>query len=230
MTKRLVFLFTFLFASSSLWAQIDGEDFVLSAKIDEESGILIDDYNISEDKRRWTISYLANPNTKELADIATFEFIFAQKREFAWIEYSLSRTSGTFRELAAYNPNWGLSQTQQRDLQETSDSVLTLGIGLSFRSAYIQHILSGDWFEIIGASLTYHQFDEAFQEFTFTGPGIKADLGIQKRTSESYFWGVRGSYHLASLRRSAEQEGEASEARSLLLHWVSVGFDVGIYY
>ena len=231
----LIIFFPFLL--STVNAQYVGDRFaettsegdeLLTRERDEDTGILREAYNIQNDEGRYSFLYHLNSDLKDFADISTFEFIYGQKRSFGWLEFSIAKTSGKFEELTENNPSLGgISQ----ELLEESAGVFVIGAGLSFRTKYARHLVAMDTiYETISAQLTYNQFDEKFRGETFSGPGIKADFGIHKRTSEAFHFGVRMSYNLAHVKKAQEFEGQSSAGRSLLLTWLSLRLDLTFYY
>lgn len=205
----------------------DGDE-LLTRERDGDTGLLREAYNIKSDSGRYSFLYHFNADVKDVADISTFEFIYGQKRSFGWLEFSIAKISGEFQELTENNASLG--GTSQEFLEESA-GVLVIGAGLSYRTKYVRHLIAMDTiYETISAQLTYNQFDENFRGETFSGPGIKADFGIHKRTSEAFHFGVRMSYNLAHVKKAQEFEGHSSTARSLLLTWLSLGLDLTFYY
>ncbi|TNF01321.1 MAG: hypothetical protein EP326_04640 [Deltaproteobacteria bacterium] len=206
----------------------EDNDELLTRERDEDTGLLREAYNIKQDSGRYSFLYHINADLKNAVDISTFEFIYGQKRDFGWLEFSIAKISGEFQELTENNAALG---GESQDLQEESDGVLVLGVGLGWRTKYVRHLVAMDTlYETISAQVTYNQFDENFRGESFSGPGIKADFGIHKRTSEAFHFGVRMSYNLAHVKKAQEFEGHSSPARSLLLTWLSLGLDLTFYY
>lgn len=237
MINKFILLSLLLLFYSSADAQYLGEKFdddssdnseLSTRQRDSETGLLREVYNVKADKGKYSFLFHVNSDLKDIADISTFEFIYGFKRDFGWIDFSIAKTSGEFQELTENNPSLGaLSQ----ELMEERGGVLTLGLGVGFRTNYVRHLIAMDTlYETVAASLTYNQFDETFRGEKFSGPGIKADFGIHKRTSESFHFGAKMSYNLAHVKKAQEFEGQNSAARSLLLTWLSLGLDLTFYY
>ncbi|MCO4793309.1 MAG: hypothetical protein KC493_06350 [Bacteriovoracaceae bacterium] len=233
-----IFLALFFFLSINIsYAQYVGERFeetsedndeLLTRERDAATGLLREAYNIKNDQSKYSFLYHFNSDVKDIASISTFEFIYGTKRDFGWLDFSIAKISGEFQELTENNPSLG--STSQEFLEESA-GLLVLGVGLGFRTKYIRHLVAIDTlYETIAASLTYNQFDENFRSEKFAGPGIKADFGIHKRTSEAFHFGWKMSYNLAHVKKAKEFDTEGSAGRSLLLTWLSFGLDLTFYY
>jgi hypothetical protein len=85
-------------------------------------------------------------------------------------------------------------------------------------------------FTTTSAGIGYYSFDENFTGQSYGGPGLKTDFGLHRRSSRSVHYGVRMSYHLASVKRAEEVEGETSSQRALTLSWLTFGFDLSFYF
>ena len=84
--------------------------------------------------------------------------------------------------------------------------------------------------ELVAAHLIYHQFEEQTTAFSFSGFGVRADFGLNYRTSENFHVGTRMSYHLAPVSREENFTLEPRDDRSLTLSWLDFAFDFTFYY
>lgn len=195
---------------------------------DVGTGLFLDDYNTDKDRNRTSFLYHLNNDATDLTGIQTLEFIYAYRFELAWVEFFALRTSGRFEEMTDNNPGDGGGSVQ---LRETDESVLAFGASLSYRGTWIQDLVNSDkMFTTTSAGLGWYNMTENFRVKSYSGPGLKADFGLHRRSSSSIHYGVKMSYHLAHVERSAEFEGETSSQRSLVLSWLSFGFDLSFYF
>lgn len=197
--------------------------------VDENMGVILGDYHTKNDSSRMSFLYHVNADLKSMFEIRSFEFIYAKKYESFWWESSISLNSGKFSEISENN-EVALGVTTD-DILDGSGSTLSIATGVSYRTTLIQEMLkTGDYFETISALASYNMFSETQYSSSFSGLGMKADLGIHKRLAANYHLGFRASYFLASVKRASEEEGETAGDRSLMLHWVSLGADLTFYF
>jgi hypothetical protein len=230
-TTFLIFFSTNLYADylEDIFSEIEDENAqVLSATRDPVTGISTGTYDLKDDTGRYSVIYHFNSDLLEFTTISSFEFIYGIKKGFGWLDFSVSKSSARFDQVTNNNSALGASSL---DLEESSLGILTLGLGLSYRTNYIRHIFrSNTLYETVGASITYNQVDDSFRSETFSGEGLKADFGIHSRASESFHIGGKMSYNLIHTKKPLEFEGESSSSRSLLLSWVSFGIDFTFYF
>lgn len=195
---------------------------------DVETGLFLDDYNTSRDKNRTSFLYHLNNDLTDLTSIQTLEFIYAHRFELAWVEFFAFRTVGLFREITDNNPADGADSV---DLQETEDSILAFGASLSYRSNWIQELVNSDkMFTTTAAGIGWYNYTNNTRVKSFSGPGLKTDFGLHRRSSSNFHYGLKMSYHLAHVERQAEFEGETSSQRSQVLSWLTFGFDLSFYF
>jgi hypothetical protein len=201
---------------------------VVSASRDAETGISKGVYNLENDIGRYSFLYHFNSDLLSFSTVSSLEFIYGIKKGFGWLDFTISKSSTRFDEVTENNPALG---TSTEELEQNSLGILTLGIGLSYKTNYIRHLFrSSKLYETVGAFITYNQVDDSVRSESFSGEGIKVDLGIHNRTSESFHIGGKMSYNLIHVKKSIEFEGESSSSRSMLLSWVSFGLDFTFYF
>lgn len=201
---------------------------VLQGLRDDRTGVLKERYDTNNDVGKYSFLYHFNSDLLDFATVSSFEFIFGIKKDFGWIDFSVTKSSARFEEVTENNPAVGAAT---QELLEDSLGLLTVGVGLSHRTHYIRHLFHNDTlYETVGAFLTYNQVDDSLRSLTFKGGGFKADFGVHKRTSESFHIGGKMSYNLMHVKKAQEFEGESSSSRSLLLSWVTFGLDFTFYY
>lgn len=197
-------------------------------KRDFDTGLYMEDYNTYNDQNRVSFLYHLNNDLTALTNLQTVEFNWAHRYELAWVEFFFLRTQAKFEELTENNPNEGGSSS---DLQQSDDSLIAGGASISYRGNWIGEFFNSDKvFSTTAAGIGWYRLSEAFRGKTYSGPGLKCDFGVHRRTSRNLHYGMKMSYHLAHVKRAAEFEGEVSSARSQLLSWLSFGFDLSFYF
>lgn len=206
-----------------------GGDQTLSIpQIDEEVGIQLDNYTTDQDSTKASIGYMFSSNLRDAGGLSSFEFTYSQKFKKIWLEGYIGQTSAKTKRLTDYNSKVAAPTTE---LLEESSDVTQFGFGAMYRTTYIQNIIpNARFFETISAMATYNQFEDVISEQSFSGFGVKADLGVHRRLSPAWHIGGKLSYNLATVKREAEFEEEKPNDRSLLLRWISVGVELSLYF
>lgn len=205
------------------------EQEILNLGRDQNTGLLLGDYSLTQDKSRLVLGYQFNSDLKDATDISTFEIEYSHRFELAWLDFVFARTSATFKEISTYKPS-ALNSASLDILEESSD-ILFLGAGLSTRTRYFGDTFNlNGWFETIGAQVGYAKFSENFTGLSFNGPALRASASFYKRMSRNFHFGVKMSYNLASTKREAQTEIESSPPRHLTLQWTTVGLELGYYF
>ncbi len=197
-------------------------------KRDPNSGIYLSEYSTFKDKNRISFLYHLNNDFTALTNLQTIEMNWARRFDLAWVEFFFFRTQAMFEELTENNSSEGPLSS---DLLQSDDTVLAGGASLSFRGNWIGEFLDSDKvFTSTSAGIGWYRFTENFRNRIYSGPGLKCDFGIHRRSSQTIHYGVKMSYHLSHTKRAAEFEGEGSSARSQVLSWLSMGFDLSFYF
>ncbi|MDC1174537.1 hypothetical protein OAT67_04050 [Bacteriovoracaceae bacterium] len=195
---------------------------------DLDTGIEMSDYNTSSDQNRASLLYHINHDASSITGVTTFEFNYAHRFEEYWLELTAAKTTAKFNEITKRNTEYSIYGDE---LSEQSEDLTTIGAGFGLRNNWIQNLIpSPKIFSTTTAFLTYNQFKENFLSQSFSGPGLKADFGIHRRSSDSMHYGGKMSYNLAQVKRKASFDGETSSSRSLLLSWLSFAFDISFYF
>jgi hypothetical protein len=215
--------------SPSIFGRVFGGNETLTIpQIDEEIGVQLDTYSTEQDTAKGSFGLMMSSNLKDAAGLTTFEFTYSQKYKKVWLEGYISQTSAKTKRLTDYNSNIA---TPTSDLLEESSDITQFGFGAMYRTTYIQNIIpSSRFFETTSALATYNQFEDVVSEQSYSGFGVKADLGLHYRLSPQWHIGGKFSYNLSTVKREAEFEEEKPNDRSLLLRWVSVGAELSIYF
>lgn len=195
---------------------------------DLEAGVSLDSYTTRSDSSRISLLYNLNTNPMEAMDVSGLEFQYARKLDRAWWEFYGAQSSATFSAVADDNSQFpGFSNEEVADQSLTT---ITLGTGLSYRTSLIQTLFSSDnLFETMGAFINYNKTSTDLGE-SYSGPGMKADLGLHFRSSNSFHWGARFNYNLAHVKRAQNNDTETTSSRSLLLQWTSFAVDLSFYF
>lgn len=234
-------LLTLLFFVTSIQAQTPGaltandiaeiESLKSEANIkrrDLDTGIEMEDYNTSKDNSRFSLLYHLNHDAASITGVSSIEVNYAHRFENIWLELTAAKTTAKFGEITKKANEYTAFGD---DLMTQSEDLTTVGAGIGLRNTWIQNLIpSPKVFSTTAAFLTYNQFTENFLSKTFSGPGLKADFGIHKRSSDSMHYGMRMSYNLAQVTREKEFETENSASRSLLLSWLTFAFDISFYF
>ena len=200
----------------------------LSAERDESTGMRLDSFDTNADQTKIGFGYQTNADLRDATAISTFEFHYAKKMDWYWLEFHFARTTATTREVLTFNANAGAVSDEL--LNETS-SINEFGFGFSTRTKYTQMVYnSPSIFEIVTATLNYVNLSEPFFDDSYSGLGIKADYAITWRMDASYHVGLKGSYHLASVKRDRINDTERSFQRSQVIDWFAFGIDMTFYY
>ena len=188
---------------------------------DDTTGIYYGEYHTSEDTSYGSLLVHINSSLKNSLNVSTFEFIYGRPREVGRVEYSMSRTVATFGEIG------DLTSIDEQSKNE----ILTFGIGYGYKLRMVGHLFNSDIiFDTTTASLTYNVLSQKENGKTYGGIGLKADYGIHFRQTKYMHYGFKFAYHIASLRRGVDYEGETSALRSLTVSWTTFGFDVTFYF
>jgi hypothetical protein len=192
------------------------------------TGLYTDNIYTVGDTSRTSLLYHFNHDLASSFDINGFEFIYAYNKESTWYEFSVMRSNVRFGDVAQNNTFLGADSD---DLQNSNDNILNINLGLSYRGSWVQNLIKSDRiFTTTAASIGYYILNENFLGQSFSGPGLKTDFGLHRRTGPKMHWGAKMSYHLAPVKRSANFEGESSVNRSLLLSWLTFGVDLSFYW
>lgn len=206
----------------------NGDEALSIPQIDEEIGIQLDAYTTDKDTTKASLGYMMSSNLRDAASLSTLELTYSYKFKKVWLEGYLGQTSAKTKRFTDYNSSVG---TPTADLLEENSDITQFGFGAMYRTTYIQNLIPSDrFFETISAMATYNQFNDVISEQSYSGFGVKADLGIHRRLSPAWHIGGKLSYNLSTVKREAEFEEEKPNDRSLLLRWVSVGVELSLYF
>lgn len=203
-------------------------DGVVLKRRNVETGVFLKDYNTDEDVNKLSFLYHINSDPTAPTDIQSLEAIYAYRLKNIWVELFGFQTTGKFKDLTA---NSGYEGGTSEDLINSDDTVTAFGVSLAYRDNWISNLLGTEKvFTTTSAGIGWYSYNQTLRELTYSGPGLKADFGIHRRSSKTFHYGVKMSYHLASTKRASEEEGESSASRAHTLSWLTFGLDISFYF
>jgi hypothetical protein len=202
----------------------DLEDSSTLSYRNEATGVIRDDFSVAFDKQRLNFLYHINNDLASLTDIQTLEANYSYKLESVWLELFVMRVSALYSEVF---DTTAISLEQG----QSSDAIQAFGAGISYQGNWIQDFLDSQRiFTTTSVALGYYTYDNALTVQSYTGFGLKTDIGLHVRQSPKFHYGVKMSYNLAPMTRAAEFDGEPSSARSLTASWLSLALDIAFYF
>lgn len=190
---------------------------------DKTTGLLKEDSILDKDRNRLSLVYHFNKDFSSLAGIQNIEGIFAKKISSYWVELFAFQLSAKHSEIFASGTSL--------DQGDSDDSIFAFGASVSYRGDWVQDFLgSNNLYSMTSAGIGYYNYTNNFTEDSYKGVGLKCDFGMHYRTSATFHYGMKMTYHLAPMTRAAEFEGEPSSARSVTASWLSLGFDLSLYF
>ncbi len=195
---------------------------------DSDSG-LSSFYNLQDDSWKLSFAYHVNSHPATFSDLAAFDFALAAKMwPRTWLVGYLETAKIKFRAMSEFNQYRALNTWE---LENTYDTTILFGLGLSYETSYIQDFLGYEkMFETITASASYIRIHESYMNENYTGPGIRADYGVHYRFSKAMHLGAKFSYNLFSTKRPEAYLDEAQPPRHLSISWTSFALDFSIYF
>ncbi|MBI2520559.1 MAG: hypothetical protein HYV97_09075 [Bdellovibrio sp.] len=195
---------------------------------DSDSG-LSSTYHLKDDTWKLSFGYHVNSHPMTFSDMAGLDFALAAKMwPRTWLVGYLETAKIKFRAMSEFNQYRSLNTWE---LENTYETAILFGLGLSYETSYIQDFLNYEkMFETITASASYLRFHESYMNENYSGPGIRADYGVHYRFSKAMHFGLKFSYNLFSTKRPEEYVDEPQPLRHLSISWTSVAFDFSIYF
>lgn len=211
------------------------EDEALIPGKNYDLGIIESNYYTEKDSFRINVMALFNPNFRKITSVRSLEIMAGKNLDWFWLEGFFSSTSADFSEIMSNRtsadatvPN---SEANFFRSEETSEDLVTLGVGMGHRFRWFQRVLGArDVFEHVASYLTYHSLTEAGRNLTYKGPGFRSDFGLHKRISPTFHVGVNLSYNLGIVEREKLIETENRRDRTFVLSWISFGGDLAFYF
>ncbi|MFZ8933602.1 MAG: hypothetical protein ACO2ZP_06875 [Bacteriovoracaceae bacterium] len=224
--------------SDSLDADYENQSFFINevpsdnveiSERNQNTGLVIKDFDTGKDNHRYGIQVLTTANILDASKLMGFEFTYGNKMDIGgWAEFLISKITAEFSQLAQTHS--GLASSSD-ELDQTSEDLLQVGLGLGYRSTIIQNFIDSRYFfETTTVYATYNTLDENFTGQSYKGAGLRVEYGLHRRLSIGQHMGLKLSYNLSSVKRPALREGESGEDRSLVLRWIGVSVDFALYF
>ncbi len=200
----------------------------------DDSGFGQTNYFTGEDNNRISFNYQFGTRPNKAFSHIQGDLLFGSRFEQFWLEGVLSYIRTTFEHISE---NRSLEETgtnsensfPRADAQTETLYVIGLGPGYRF-PVPLEYFRERDFFHHISTFLTYNRLQEDLRKKTYVGPGLRTSLSFHKRMGPGYHIGLGFSYNLASVKRSAVEEEEASTNRKLTLSWYTYGINLGFYF
>ncbi|HAZ14374.1 MAG: hypothetical protein A2X86_19290 [Bdellovibrionales bacterium GWA2_49_15] len=195
---------------------------------DSDSG-LSSSYNLKDDNWKLAFAYHVNSHPLTFSDVAGLDFAIGAKMwPRTWLIGYMETAKIRFKAMSEYN-QWRDLNTSE--LENTYETAVLFGLGLSYETSYIQDFLGYEkMFETITASGSFIRIHESYKNENYTGPGIRADYGVHYRFSKAMHLGLKFSYNLFSTKRPEGFVDEPQSIRHLSISWTSVALDFAIYF
>lgn len=195
----------------------------------EDQGGYMEAHYTGLDLNRFSLGYHLSSNYQDFSELTSLEIMFSrQLRNFTelWISFMAKRTTGLYDAMA----DEVLSGNGDVRREGSKQSFTTLGLGGGYRFRALAAALPSDrFFETVDAYLTYNYHLDGATSEQYQGFGLMADYGLHYRATESFFYGAKLSYNIATVARAPE-DNEKLIDRSLAFGWLSFGLEMGYYY
>jgi len=202
---------------------------------DEDLGILKDYYFTGNDKSRISFSVHLSSDYSDPGKVSTLQGQYLSKfndYKQLWWGLQIKRTSAKYSALAdEIESTTGHTDSDSLITRgDETQSMTTLGIGIGQRfRMFGDFIESNKVFETAMIFVNAVSHLDSATSTTYQGYGFTAEYGVHYRSNESFFYGGKFAYNLASVVREAKSD-EKQEDRSLVFGWPSLAFEFGYYY
>lgn len=198
------------------------------------TGIKDKTHYTAKDRSKLSASYLANGDVMRLSNYSGFMGEYAHKAFGLWWHLFLEKSASTFKTISenktSNTTTTAGSEARYTRPDEAKQDLFSYGVGVGYRFKSIWEWLEfDDIFETVAVYGVKHSLKESYRDLGYTGYGFRADYGIHKRASTSFFYGVKGSYNIGTVNRTLDQ-GEITSEGSLSLSWFSLGAEFGYYF
>jgi len=191
---------------------------------DSKTGLINDDFTISQDKSRISLIYNFNKDPASFTGLQGFEGHFAKKFSGHWFEFFGLIMKADYSEV--FTPR---GSTEQQN--KSTDSFKAFGASYALQDDWCQDFLgSKSIFTITSVGVGYYLYNNELTQESYSGFGLKADFGLHNRSSEAFHYGFKMSYHLVPLKRSSEEANTSSLGDSLTATWLNLGLDLSLYF
>lgn len=186
------------------------------------------------DRNRLSVSGHLNGNYEALQDMVGADVIYMRRStryNQIWWGAQLFQLSTVF-DAVTQNPRKGgaNSDATLNRPGTTKENIMAFGLGVGYRFKLLLDFWpTEDVFESVDVFVNALQVKDDFINENYQGYGLTTSYGIHKRSSNSFFYGGKFSYNLASVTRKQIAE-ESKTDRSLSLGWLSFAFELGMFY
>jgi hypothetical protein len=206
----------------------------LLSDTDTNLGTIGDEKYTGNDRNRLSFAYHFSTDYQNFTKLMSIDIQYLYRLKHyqdLWIGFQYKNVSAQFDAMASNHTENSSSFSKgedkyQRGSEEQSSHLWGAGIGHRFKFLPIEH---NRLFESVNLFLNYHQHQDSFTTFDYTGYGFNVDYAINYRIKTNFFIGGKLSYHLAEISREAQGD-ESVQRRSLLLSWTSLAFEMGYFY
>lgn len=205
--------------------------------LDSELGIKDQRRWTGQDKNRLSIAGHVSFDYEQLTEIQGFDFSYmrrAQNYSQFWYGFQVFRHQALF-EAVTQNPSKSSTTNVNADANkprpnDAKEAILAGGLGVGYRfKFFLDFFETENVFESVDVFANYLQMEDDFLSETYTGYGLTTNYGIHKRSSTSFFYGMKFSYNLGSVTRPAIGD-EKKRERSLSLGWASLALEIGSFF
>lgn len=195
----------------------------------QDKGGYSEPFYTGEDYNRFSLGAHVSSNYQDPGELLSLEILFSRRLKTYtdfWVSFMAKRTQSKYDAIAGTNP-----PASNAASREGSDQSFTaVGAGGGYRFKALSNALDTDRvFETVDAFLTYNAHLDGAEDVSYQGLGLQTDYGLHLRAEESFYYGAKVSYNIATVKRAA-QEGESLSERSLVFGWLSLGFELGYFY
>jgi hypothetical protein len=187
------------------------------------------------DRHRVAVGGLLNGNYEQLTDILGGEISYMHRStryNQIWYGAHFFQQKANF-DAITQNRTSNTNSNGEGAFQRSSgvkDNVTALGLGVGHRfKLLLDFWQTEDVFENIDVFINAIQLNESFINKQYSGYGLTTNYGIHKRSSNSFFYGAKLSYNIATVARS-RLGTESKSDRSLTLGWLALGLEIGLFY
>lgn len=190
-----------------------------------------------EDKNKLALAGHISSNYEHFDNLLGFEVNYLRRFDSydkiwwggQFFNHSAKFDAITQNHSAGKSTNPGSEAANQRP-NGTDNSIMGAGLGMSYRFKLLLDFWNTeDVFETVDVFLNYLILKEKYIGHDYNGYGLTANYGLHKRSGTSFFYGGKLSYNVASVTRQAISN-ERKEDRSLTLGWLSVAFELGVFF
>lgn len=181
-------------------------------------------HDTRDDKHHFSFTGNFNLDVSRFSDIVGFDLSYGYNFAIGGsIEFIISKNNPLFTRVA--------DPFENEELGNTKEDLLTIGLGLGWRSDLIQNIIPWErLFDTFTFYLTYNSFDELYFAKKYTGLGFRVDYLAKYRWTKLLHLGLKISYANAWTTREQEFENESRTDRRLNLGWMTLGLDIGLNF